>query len=159
MPAYLQIGDLEGDVTEANHTKWIALKSVSHPITRSIRSGAKGVERSQGSTTVGDYHVVRMADRSSPKLAEACAGGKYFKSATIDLCNVINGKVVKFYSHKLTNVVVTSYSFHGTEDSDPPATEEITLNATKLDWEYSINDKNSGESKGKVPGTFSMDHE
>ena len=159
MPAYLKLGDLEGDVTQADHKKWIAVKSVSHPITRTIRSGAKGVERSQGSTTIGDLHIVRLVDRSSPKLAAACGGGIYYKEAVIDLCNVIGGKVVKFHSHKLSNVIVTSYSFHGTEDSETPASEEITLNFTKVAWTYTINDKDTGEKKGEVPTEFSTDHE
>jgi type VI secretion system secreted protein Hcp len=159
MPAYLQIEGIEGDVTQADHKKWIAVKSVSHPITRTIRSGAKGMERSQGSTTIGDLHIVRLVDRSSPKLAEACAGGKFFKTATIDLCNVINGKVVKFHTHKLSNVILTSYSFHGTEDSEPPATEELTMNFTKVNWVYTVNDKDTGEKKSEMPAEYSQDQE
>ena len=36
MPAYIKIPDIDGEVEEQNHEKWIEVDSVSMPIFRSI---------------------------------------------------------------------------------------------------------------------------
>jgi type VI secretion system secreted protein Hcp len=154
MPAFLKLGDIKGEATDQDHKDWIRMDSMSHPITRSIPQGAKDQQRSKGETTLGDIVIVRQLDKSSTKLSEACASGKFFDAAQIDLCSTIKGKQQPYLTYALKNVIVSSYSFHGNGSGDPLPSEEVTLGFTAIEWTYIILDPNTGDSKGNVPGKY-----
>jgi len=155
MAAYIKLGDIEGESTRKPHEKWIVINSMSAPIHRSVGSGEWGANRARGQTTLGDIVCVRPMDKSSVKIAEACASGKFFPEATIDLCSTINDKEEIAMQYKLFDVIVTSHSFHATAEMDPKPSEEITINYSKIEWTYTAYD-NQGKSQGKVPGSFDL---
>lgn len=154
MPAFLKLGDIKGEATDQDHKDWIRLDSLSAPINRSIPQGAKDQQRTKGETTLGDVVIVRQLDKSSTKLQEACATGKFFSEAEIHLCTTVKGKQEPYLKYLLKNVVVTSYSFHGTATGDPLPTEEVTLGFTAVEWTYIVVDPNTGDTKGNVPGKY-----
>jgi hypothetical protein len=53
--------------------------SASLPVFRSIPGGAVDQQRTKGETSLGDITFTRQLDKSSPKLMEACALGKFNK--------------------------------------------------------------------------------
>jgi type VI secretion system secreted protein Hcp len=153
MPAFLQLGDIKGEAQDQDHKDWIMVESFSAPIVRSVAHGARNNERRQGQTTLGDIHVVRKMDKSSTKLSEACATGKFIDACKIDLCATINGKQVPIMQYALKNVIITSYNFHATESMKPSPSEEVSLSFTDVEWTYSVYD-DKGNSTGKVPGKY-----
>ncbi len=154
MPAYIKMPNIDGESVEQNHDKWVYVESVSLPVHRSIQDGATGVKRSSGETTLGDIVVVKTWDSSTPALAEACANGVYMDEVLIHLCSMINKKNVVNMELKLKDVVISSYSFHGTGSQDPVPTEEIALNYTEIEWTYKKFDE-MGEEAGNFPAKFS----
>ena len=84
MALYVQCKDIEGEATDSNHQKWIICDSASLPVFRSIPSGAVDQQRTKGETSLGDITLVRQLDKSSPKLMEACALGKFNKEVKIE---------------------------------------------------------------------------
>lgn len=150
MPAYIKIGDIEGESTDKDHDKWILLESMSAPIFRSVPEGAKDQQRARGETTLGDLVMVRQLDKSSTKLQEACANGTFFKEAEIHFCTTVKNKQEPYLKYKLSNVIVTSYSFHGTASGDPQPTEEISLGYTEIEWTYVVVNPNTGDKEGQV---------
>jgi len=156
MAGFIKIGDIEGESNDKNHKKWINIESVSHPISRSIPEGAKDQERARGTTTISDFVVTRPLDKSSVKLAEACAKGKFFPEVTIHLCSQIKDEEKTFHEHKLKNVVVTSYQVQGHSSGSPQPSEVVTLNCTDIDWTYTILDHETGDPKGNVAASFSL---
>ncbi len=154
MPAFLKIGDLKGASTDQDHKDWVIIESMSAPIHRSIPQGAKDQQRARGETTLGDVVVVRQLDKSSTKLAEACATGKFFPEVEIHMCSTIKGKQEPYLKYKLSNVIITSYGFHGNASGSPLPSEEVTLGFTEVEWTYVVLDPNTGDAKGNVPGKY-----
>ena len=52
MPAFMKLGDIKGEATDADHKDWIIIESMSSPIFRSIPEGAKDQQRTKGETTL-----------------------------------------------------------------------------------------------------------
>lgn len=155
MAAYMKLGDIKGESTDSGHKEWILIESMSAPMHRTVPEGAKDQQRSRGHTTLGDVVVVRQLDKSSVKLQEACANGTYFKDVEINFCTQVKNKQEPYLKYKLSDVIVTSYSFHGVESGSPLPSEQITLNCSGAEWNYITIDPKTGDNKGNVPGKFS----
>jgi type VI secretion system secreted protein Hcp len=156
MAGYAKIGKIEGESTEQNHQKWINIESISNPISRSIPEGARDQERARGTTTLSDMVLSRPLDKSSVKLAEACANGTFYDEVDIHLASQINNEEKVYLEYKLKNVIVTSYSMSGTASGNPQPSEVVTLNFTEIEWTYNILDPEKGNKTGNVPAKFSM---
>jgi len=155
MSAFMKMGDLEGESSDPKHSKWILIESLSNAVHRSIPEGAKDQQRARGQTTAGDVVVVRQMDKSSVKLQEACATGKYFPEVEIHLCVQSDKNQEPYLKYKLENVIVSSYSFHGSASGSPLPSEEVTINYTKATWTYIQVDPKTLKPGGSVEGMFS----
>lgn len=155
MAAFMKAGDIKGESTDAKHKDWILIESMSSPIYRNIPEGARDVERVRGRTTAGDCSFVRQLDKSSVKLQEACANGTFFKEVVVHLCSQIKDKSETYLEYKLADVIITSYSFHGTAEGGKP-TEELTMNYTKIDWTYFQLNPKTGAPEGQVAAGFDL---
>jgi type VI secretion system Hcp family effector len=155
MAAYMKLGDIKGEATDSKHKDWIIIQSMSSPVYRSIPEGAKDSQRSRGDTTLGDIAVVRELDKSSVKLQEACANGTFFQEVEIAFTSQVGNAQEPYLKYKLSDVIVSSYSFHGNAAGDPLPSEEVTLSYTKVEWTYILLDPKTGKATGNVPGKFS----
>lgn len=155
MAAFMKLGDIKGEATDSNHKEWIIIEAMSSPIFRSIPEGAKDSQRSRGDTTLGDIVVVRQLDKSSVKLQESCANGTYFDVVEITFTSQIGNEQIPYLKYKLSNVIISSYSFHGNAAGDPLPSEETTFGYSKVEWTYILLDPKTGRSTGNVPGKFS----
>jgi type VI secretion system secreted protein Hcp len=154
MPIYMKLGDIKGQATDDGHKDWILCESMSAPIHRSIPMNARDQQRTQGSTALGDVIVVRELDKSSTKLAEACANGTFFPDVQIDFCATVGNKQEPYLQYKLKNVIVTSYSFHGNASGSPLPTEQVSLGYTEIEWNYIVLNPDTGKKEGNVPGKY-----
>jgi type VI secretion system secreted protein Hcp len=154
MAAFLKLGDIKGESTDKEHKDWIIIQSMSSPIYRSIPEGARDMQRVRGETTLGDVVIVREMDKSSVKLMEACASGKFFKDVEIHFCSDLEDKSETYLKYKLGNCIVSPYSFHGTASANPLPSEEFSLNFTDVEWTYFDIDHKTGKPKGNVVGTY-----
>jgi type VI secretion system secreted protein Hcp len=155
MPAYMKLGSIQGEATEQNHKDWIIIDSMDAPIKRTIPAGAVNQQRTKGQTVLGDVKVVRELDKSSTKLAEACANGTYFADVEIHFCTTVNNAQEPYLTYKLKDVIVSSYNFHGEASGDPLPKEEVALSYSEIEWNYVVVDPNTGDKKGNVPGKYS----
>lgn len=154
MPAFVRIGEIKGEATDQDHDGWILVDSMTSPIYRSIPQGAKDQQRTKGETTLGDISLVRQLDKSSTKLAEACASGKFFGEVEIHFCSTIKGKQEPYLKYKLMNVIITGYNFYGAASGEPLPSEEVSLGYTEIEFTYVILDPKTGEKQGNVPGKY-----
>ena len=93
-------------------------------------------------------------DKSSVKLKEACATGKYLSEVEINLTHETQGKNETYLKYKLKDVILSSYTFHGNASGTPVPSEEITLNYHEGEWTYVEFDNAKGTSKGNVVGKY-----
>jgi type VI secretion system secreted protein Hcp len=154
MPAFVKLGDIKGQATDAGHKDWIIIESMSAPIHRSIPANARDQQRTQGSTALGDVVLVRELDKSSTKIQEACANGTFFPDVQIDLCATVGNNQEPYLQYKLKNVIITSYSFHGNASGSPLPSEELTLGYTEIEWNYIVLNPDTGKKEGNVPGKY-----
>jgi type VI secretion system secreted protein Hcp len=154
MPAYMKLGDIKGEATDTDHKDWIIIESMSSPMYRSIPEGAKDQQRTKGETTLGDIVVVRQMDKSSTKLQEACANGTFFKEVEIHFCTTVKNKQEPYLTYKLSDVIVSSYSFHGNSSGSPLPSEQVTMGFTKAEWTYITVDPKTGDKTGQVPAKY-----
>jgi type VI secretion system secreted protein Hcp len=73
--------------------------------------------------------VVKQYDKASPKLAKHCASGNHIASAQLKRCE--NGDC---RSYELKDVVISSVTI--TSDGGGSATEQLTLNYAKIEFDY-----------------------
>ena len=154
MPAFMKLGDIKGEATDADHKDWIIIESMSSPIFRSVPEGAKDQQRTKGDTTLGDIVVVRQLDKSSTKLMEACANGAFVQEVEVHFCTTVKNKQEPYLKYKLSNVIISSFSMHANSSGDPLPTEEITLGYTEVEWTYIVIDPKTGDKQGQVPGKY-----
>ena len=154
MPAYMKLGDIKGEATDADHKEWILIESMSSPMFRSVPEGAKDQQRTKGETTLGDIVCVRQLDKSTTKLQEACANGTFFKEVEIHFCTTVKNKQEPYLTYKLSDVIVSSFSFHGNSSGNPLPSEEVTMGYTKAEWTYIVIDPKTGDPKGNVPAKY-----
>ena len=154
MPAYMKLGDIKGEASDTDHKEWILIESMSSPIFRSVPEGAKDQQRTKGETTLGDIVVVRQLDKSSTKLQEACANGTFFKEIEIHFCTTVKNKQEPYLTYKLSDVIISSFSFHGNSSGSPLPSEEVTMGYTKAEWNYIVVDPKTGDKQGNVPAKY-----
>ena len=150
LAAFLRMDSIQGEATDQGHKDWIIIQSMSTSIHRSIPSGAKDQQRTKGETSLGDVQIVRQLDKSSTKLQEACAAGKFFKTVDIEFCTTVKDKQEPYLKYKLYDVIVSSYSVHGDASGNPLPSEQVSLGYSKVDWTYVVVDPKTGDKKGEV---------
>ena len=154
MPAYLKMPDIPGEVQEQNHQEWIEVENVSLPIFRSITEGAKGAQRRSGETSLGDFVIVKQWDSSSTKLAAAVCNGTHLDEVVVHLLSTINKKNCCNLEIKMSDCILTGYSFMGNREQKPVPSEQITLNYTEIWWKYTSSNT-AGTGVNPLPGSVS----
>ena len=69
--------------------------------------------------------MIKITDRSSPRLYVACAAGDHFREATLTFRRAINNQQKTYLVFKLTDVLVARAMF--AEQTDDIPTEEVAL--------------------------------
>lgn len=154
MPAFMKLGDVQGEATDQDHQNWIILESMSGGIHRSIPEGAKDQQRTKGETSLGDVVVTRQLDKSSTKLQEACANGTFFQQVEVHFCTTVKNKQEPYLKYLLKNVIVSSYNIGANASGQPLPSEQISLGYTEAEWTYIVVDPNTGDKKGQVPAKY-----
>jgi type VI secretion system secreted protein Hcp len=147
---YLKIEGIEGESTDSKHKDWIEVMSfswgASNPVSASV-SGSGGF--SAGRVSIGDFNVMKMADKASPKIFGLCAQGKEAKTATIEVCRSTKNGQEPYMHYELSDVFITSVQQAGSGEGGIPS-ESLSLAFAKVTARYVPVDK-TGAKQGNVP--------
>lgn len=149
LAAFLKIDGIVGDSTDPGYPEWILIDAAM-PVFRSIPGGAVDQQRQKGETSLGDVTFTRQLDKSSPKLMEACALGKFNKKVVVEFTTLARGTEVPYLTYEFHNLSFASYGIYA-ESSGPAKTTE-TLKLTYKSAElrsYQVN-PNTGEQTNEV---------
>ena len=150
---FLKIEGIEGEATtRGGHENWIEIESFGWGESRPS-GGGRGQVRRMGSTSFTDVSVVKKVDAASPNLYLACASGKHFPSAVLEIRRA--GSPEAYFSIHMENVLVTSVSVSHSEGAEEPL-EELSLNYGKIRWEYTSQDA-TGASTGKIERSWDLE--
>jgi type VI secretion system secreted protein Hcp len=105
-----------------------------------------------GKANVQDLSFTKYVDTSSADLQLACMNGKHFPEAKL-IVRKAGEKPLEYILVTLTNVLVTSVSTGGSGGEDR-LTENVTLNFSKMQFEYKVQDE---KGTGKDGGQYTWD--
>jgi type VI secretion system secreted protein Hcp len=125
---FAKLGDIKGESLDDKHKEEIEVLSFSWGLTSTGGGGAAA-----GKATFHDLTFVHHVDKASPKLLEACATGAHLKDATLSHRKA-GGKGQEFLIVTMTDVIITGVTHGGSNDQ--PASENVTLQFAKVDFEY-----------------------
>ena len=108
-----------------------------------------------GRVNMGDLTFVHSVDKGTPKLMVACCTGAHLKDAIL-VCRKAGGdNAVDFMKITLTNVIVSSVSPSGSNDSDTPS-EAVSLSFAEYKVEYQEQDNKGSKKGGPVIAGFNV---
>lgn len=122
---FLKIDGIPGESNDHKHKGEIDVLSWSWSITNPLR----------GRTTVEDLRVFKPIDAATPLLFDAACGGEPLGTARLYVSKSGGKQEQDFLQIVLEDVVITSIRAGG-NSTDPLPTEEIALNFSKIEIEY-----------------------
>src|SRR5262245_4518332 len=131
---FLKVEGIEGESTDKTHKNTIQVESFSWGETQT-GSSSHGSGGGAGKVLMQDFHFVTKFSKASPSLFLACATGQHIKKAEL-FCRKAGGKQEEFLKVTLTDLLVSSYQTGGSGHSDIVPTDQISLNFSKIEFEY-----------------------
>jgi type VI secretion system secreted protein Hcp len=152
---YLQIDGITGESADDTHKGWIECQSVNWGVSQpksatASTSGGHTAERCEHQ----DIVLTKLADLSSPILAQNCASGKTIPSAKLEFMRAdAQGQRVKYFEINLTNVLIGAVS-PAVEEGDILG-ETVALKFSKILWKYT-QQKIGGGAGGNTAGGWDL---
>lgn len=147
--AFLKLDGIEGESLDAKHKGEIEVLSYHWGETQ-------GTPGSAARVNMDALAVTKFLDKSSPKLARACALGRVIPTATLVLVHATRTGAQPFMTYQLTNALVTSVQAGGSAQGESGVPiEEIALSFSKICWIYTVIDLD-GKAGGEVSGCYDL---
>ncbi len=131
---FLDIDGIKGESTDDKHKDKIDLESWSWGESNSGAHGAGG-GGGAGKVAMQDFHFVMKVNKASPELMLACATGKHIPKATL-ICRKAGGTQGEFLKVTMSDLLVSSYQTGGSGHGGVLPTDQISLNFSKIEWDY-----------------------
>lgn len=145
--AFIKIDGIEGESTDSKHSGWIELTGCDMEINQTISetassAGGAGAEKADFS----DFSFSKLVDKSTPKLAQACAAGTHFDKIVVELCRAGTEKI-KFMEIRMAESIISHISLSASGEFP---FESIGLNYGKIQWTYIKQNRQGGGMAGNV---------
>jgi type VI secretion system secreted protein Hcp len=150
---FLKLDGIEGESFDSKHKGEIDLESWSWGETQSGTHGGGG-GGGAGKVSMQDFHFVMRVNKASPKLLLACATGQHIKEATL-LCRKAGKEQQEFLKIKFSDCLISSYQTGGSGGADIIPMDQISLNFSKLEYEYK-EQKPDGTLGGPVKAGYNL---
>lgn len=150
---FLKIEGIDGESQDHKHKSSIDVESWSWGETNSGDSAARG-GLGAGKVVMQDFHFVMKINKSSPKLMLACATGEHIKKATLT-CRKAGKEQQEFLKVTFSDLIVSSFQTGGSGHSDVVPTDQISLNYSKIEFEYK-EQKPDGSLGGAVKAGYDL---
>jgi type VI secretion system secreted protein Hcp len=131
---FLKIEGIEGESQDSKHKGEIDVESWSWGETQTGTHAAGG-GGGAGKVSMQDFHFVMKVNKASPKLMLACANGEHIKKAVLT-CRKAGKEQQEFLKITMSDLLVSSYQTGGSGHSDIVPTDQISLNYSKIEFEY-----------------------
>ena len=148
--AFLKLDGIDGEVAASGFEKWIEVFSFSWGATQ-VGINATGSGGGAGKVSMQDIHFTSSQSKASPLLFLKCCTGEHIPTGMLTLrkaggdANSAGGAGGVFLQIKLEDVFVSSYSDGGAEQGDDRPQDEVSLNFTKIEMQYTAPDGTTSE--------------
>ena len=150
---FLKLDGIEGESPDSKHKGEISVESWSWGETQSGSHGFGG-GGGAGKVAMQDFHFVMKINKASPKLALACANGEHIKKAVLT-CRKAGKEQQEFLKITMSDLLVSSYQTGGNGHADVVPTDQISVNFSKIEWEYK-EQKADGTLGGSVKAGYDV---
>lgn len=147
---FLKIDGIDGESHDSKHKDEIDLLSYSFGATQT-GSHSTGGGGGAGKVSMQDFNFAMHINKATPKLLLACASGEHIKKAVLT-CRKAGKEQQEFLKVTFSELLVSSYNTGGS--SDIPM-EQISLNFTKIEFEYK-EQKPDGTLGGAVKAGYDL---
>jgi type VI secretion system secreted protein Hcp len=150
---FLKLDGVEGESTDSKHKNEIDVMSWSWGETNSGDAAHRG-GMGAGKVSMQDFHFVMQVNKSTPKLMQFCASGETIKKAVLT-CRKAGKDQQEYLVITLSDMVVSSYQSGGTSGGDTVPVDQISLNFSKIQYEYK-EQKPDGSLGGAIKGGWDV---
>ena len=131
---FLKIDGIPGESKDSKHKDEIDVLSFSWGASNS-GTMAFGGGGGAGKVNMQDFHFTMNLNKATPKLILACASGEHIKKAVLTVRKA--GKEQhEFLKVTFSDILVSSYQTSGSGGGGEIPMESISLNYTKVEFEY-----------------------
>lgn len=134
---FLKLDSIDGESTDDKHKNEIDVMSWSWGETNS-GTHASGGGGGAGKVSMQDFHFTMAANKATPKLMLACATGQHIPKGTLT-CRKAGTEQQEYLVVNLSDLLVSSYQTGGSSGDVIP-TDQISLNFSKIEFEYKPQD-------------------
>ena len=154
--AFLKIDGVDGESSDSKHKGEIEIVSYHWGVSQAISGTVSSSGTFSGQRCdMAALTVVKSLDKGSPKLAQACAAGEHFKSATLTLSRA-SGDKQPYMKYKLSDVLFESVRTGGASQAEGGVpSEEVGLRYAKIELEYTVVGTD-GKAAGNVSGGWDL---
>ncbi len=131
---FLKIDSIPGESNDSKHKGEIELESFSWGAQQS-GSASHGGGLGTGKVAFHDFQFVMRICKASPLLFSACSTGEGIKQAILT-CRKAGKGQQEFLKVTFSDLLVSSFQTGAEAHSDVLPTDSITLNFTKIEFEY-----------------------
>lgn len=152
---YLQLDGIKGESADDKHKDWIEVASVHWGVTQprsatASTGGGHTAERAELKEVV----FAKIADLSSPILAQTCAMGRTLPKAKLEFLRAdAKGERVKYFEIELENVLIGGVS--PSIEEGRILCEHVSLKYSKIKWKYT-QQKIGGGAGGSTVGGWDL---
>ncbi len=150
---FLKLDGIKGESTDDKHKDEIDLESWSWGETNS-GTHAVGGGGGAGKVSMQDFHFTMKINKSTPELMLACATGKHIKEALLT-CRKAGTEQQEYLKIHFSDLLVSSFQTGGSAGSDVVPVEQISLNFSKIEYEYKPQ-KADGTLDGPVKAGYDL---
>ncbi len=124
------------------------LFSYSHGVAQNVTANVSNTDRTTGRPMHQDFSVTKDVDKATPSLLQGLNEAKVYKTVEITVARNDSGSVVKIFTYKLEDVVISSMSVSGGSGSKP--IESLTMNYARIEWTYYAQKEEGGAGGNAV---------
>lgn len=141
--AYLIIKGIDGPSTSLSNAIDILSFSFGCSNTATFGSAASGGESRAGRADVSNVSIMKVTDKTTPMLFDACTSGDYIDSVDLQYFKAMGNKQECYYKLHMEKVVITSHQISGSNENP---TESVSFAFSKIKVSY------NPEKDGKLQG-------
>ena len=144
---FIKVEGIEGESSDARHVGWI--EAFNFKIALGQKASATASSAGGATAERADFQPLYFTmpmDRSSPKLAQACADGTHIDEVLVEVCRA-GGDRVAFMTYRLRNCIIKKVFTIG--DGNFPM-ESVTIDYGRIQWAYTRQNRSGGGSSGQV---------
>lgn len=156
--AFVKIDGIEGEGTDEKHQGWIELVRFGIGVKQTISStassaGGASAERADFS----DFILRKYLDKSSPKLALACAAGTHIDQIVVELCRS-GGDKLTFMTYTMKDCLISRVrTTSGSDTAGNFPAETVKINYGKIEWAYTQQKRAGGGAAGQVAAGWDLE--